>query len=287
MNSLLVRTAIILACATGSAIADEQSSQGSELLISGPVEKVDAALGTVTIFGRAISTDKAAEVAPGEVINVYGTLQEDGSISSAVVEPTSLYGSGGDPVYLKGLVSDVDAARAQVKIGDTAVDYTQELAGAEFNPPAVGQVIEVQATQPLVKGVLLASAMGANVVSKFLIPGRAVSALSTQGSGVGRLSTQGSGIGRLSTQGSGIGSLSTQGSGIGSLSTQGSGIGSLSTQGSGIGSLSTQGSGIGSLSTQGSGIGSLSTQGSGIGSLSTQGSGIAALSTQGSGVRAR
>jgi hypothetical protein len=274
MKSLLVRAAIVLACATGSATAAEQSSQSAELLLSGPIEKVDAALGTVTIFGRDISTDHASDIAPGEIINVYGTLQKDGTISSAVVEPTSLYGSGGDPVYLKGFVSDVDAARAQIKIGGTTVDYTQELAGAEFSAPAVGQVIEVQATQPLVKGVLLASAMGANVVSKFLIPGKSMSTLSTQGSGVGRLSTQGSGVGSLSTQGSGIGRLSTQGSGIGRLSTQGSGIGSLSTQGSGIGSLSTQGSGVGSLSTQGSGIGSLSTQGSGVGSLSTQGSGI-------------
>ena len=285
--------AIVVACLTSSAMAADQSEGNSEILISGPLEHVDAARDTVTVFGREFTTDRASELSPGETVNVYGSLQPDGSISDAQIEPTTLFGSGADPVYLKGLVTDANAALGQIKIGDTTVDYTQQLASGQFTAPTVGQVIAVQGTQPLVKGVLLASDVGSNVISRFSVPGRPLSvsrsqaggltSLATQGSGVKGSATQGSGIKGFATQGSGIGSLATQGSGIGSLATQGSGIGSLATQGSGIGSLATQGSGIGSLATQGSGIGSLATQGSGVASLATQGSGIVALATQGSG----
>jgi hypothetical protein len=275
MKKYLIRAALLTACATSPVFAADQAESTTEFLISGPLEKVDAALGTVTVFGRDFVTDRASELTQGEIVNVYGSLQKDGSITSPIVEPTAQFGSGADPVYLKGLVTDVNGALGQVQVGDTIVDYTQQLANSEFKEPSVGQVLAVEGTQPLVKGVLLASAMGSNLIARASVPRGNLNVLSTQGSGIGALSTQGSGIGRLSTQGSGIGRLSTQGSGVGALSTQGSGVGALSTQGSGVGALSTQGSGIGALSTQGSGVGALSTQGSGVGALSTQGSGRA------------
>ena len=245
--------AIVVACLSTSAMATNRSDGNPDILISGPLEKVDAARDAVTVFGREFITDRASELSPGQTVNVYGALQPDGSISDAQIEPTSQYGSGSDPVYLKGVVTDANAALGQISIGDTTVDYTQQLASGQFSPPAVGQVVEVRGTQPLVKGVLLASDVGANVISRFSVPGRGVASLATQGTGVKRFATQGSGIGSLATQGSGVASLATQGSGIGSLATRGSGIASLATQGSGIGSLATHGSGVAALATQGSG----------------------------------
>jgi hypothetical protein len=235
--------AVVVAIVGSTAFAAEDSEGKSEIIISGPVERLDIARDTVTVFGREITSDRASELAPGEIVNVYGSLQRDGSIANAEIEPTSIIGSGADAVYLKGIVTDADVTLGQIKIGETTVDYTQQLSVPQFTIPSVGEVTEVQGTQPLVKGVLLASDVGSNVLSKFSIPGKALNALGAQGSGVARLGAQGSGITHLGAQGSGSASLGAQGSGIGSLGAQGSGSASLGAQGSGIGSLGAQGSG--------------------------------------------
>jgi hypothetical protein len=284
MKNYLVTAAVCAACLASSVFAEDQSNGQTEFLISGPLERVDGALETVTVFGRDFVTGNASDLAPGEIVNIYGSLQPDGSIANAVVESTAQFGSGADAVYLKGVVTGVDGALGQIQVGETTVDYTQQLANSEFSAPSIGQVIAVEGTQPLVKGVVLASAMGSSLVARSSVPGRSISTFSTQGGGITHLSTQGGGLISLSTQGGGIAHLSTQGGGVSSLSTQGGGVASLSTQGGGIAHLSTQGGGVSSLSTQGGGIGSLSTQGGGVASLSTQGGGIASLSTQGGGV---
>jgi hypothetical protein len=278
----VVAMAVALVC--GSALAADESGRSPELLLSGPVEKIDRATDSVTVFGREFSAENASELSPSETVNVYGTLQSDGSITDAKLEPTATFASGGDPVYLKGVVTDSDSALGQIKIGDTIVDYTQQLGSATFTIPTVGQVVEVQGTQPMVKGVLLASAVGKNVVSKFNVPGHASSTLATQGSGIRSAATQGSGVHSAATQGSGVYSAATQGSGVYSAATQGSGVYSAATQGSGVYSAATQGSGVYSAATQGSGVYSAATQGSGVYSAATQGSGVHSTATQGSGV---
>src|ERR1035441_7044758 len=96
MNSYLVRAAVFATCLVSPVFAVDQSDGKTEFLISGPLEKVDAALDTVTVFGRDFVTDKASELAVGEIVNVYGSLQKDGSIANPVVEPTAQFGSG-DP----------------------------------------------------------------------------------------------------------------------------------------------------------------------------------------------
>ena len=197
MNNYLIRAALIVACATSPVFAADQSGSTTEFLISGPLEKVDAALGTVTVFGRDFVTDRASELAQGEIVNVYGSLQKDGSITNPVVEPTAQFGSGGDPVYLKGLVTDVNDELGQVQVSGTIVDYTQQLANAEFTEPLIGQVLAVEGTQPLVKGVLLASSMGPNFVAHASAPRGSFNVLSTAGSGIAHLSTHGSPIGHM------------------------------------------------------------------------------------------
>jgi Domain of unknown function (DUF5666) len=274
MNSYLVRAAVFAACLVSPVFAVDQSDGKTEFLISGPLEKVDAALDTVTVFGRDFVTDKASELAVGEIVNVYGSLQKDGSIANPVVEPTAQFGSGADPVFIKGLVTDVNGALGQMQVGGTTVDYTQQLASSEFAAPSIGQVIAVEGTQPLVKGVLLASDMGSNLIARASVPRSNLSTLSTQGSGRAAMSTQGSGRAAMSTQGSGRAAMSTQGSGRAAMSTQGSGRAAMSTQGSGRAAMSTQGSGRAAMSTQGSGRAAMSTQGSGLAAMSTQGSGV-------------
>jgi len=228
-----ILSALVAALVAGTALPEEQSLSGTELLISGPVEKVDAALGTVTIFGREIATDKASQLATGQLVDVYGSLRSDGSVANTEIDPTSQYGSGGDPVFIKGVVTDVNALLGQAQFGGTTVDYTSQLASAEFTAPSVGEVLGVDGTQPLVKGVILASEIGPDVVAKAASAGqsRGFASLSSRG-GIRSQGIQGGGS--ISSQGiQGGGSVSSQGiQGGGSVSSQGiQGGGSISSQG--------------------------------------------------------
>ena len=264
-----ILSALIAALVAGTALPEEQNLSGTELLISGPVEKVDGALGTVTVFGREITTDKASQLAPGQIVDVYGSLKRDGSIADTEIDPSAQYGAGGDPVFIKGVVTDVNALLGQAQFGGTTVDYTSQLGSAEFTAPSVGEVLGVDGTQPLVKGVILASAIGPDVV--------AVKAASVQSRGFASLSTRGGFRSSQGIQGGGVGSQGIQGGGLGSQGIQGGGLGSQGIQGGGLGSQGIQGGGLGSQGIQGGGLGSQGIQGGGVDSQGIQGGGSDAI----------
>jgi hypothetical protein len=249
-----ILSALVVALAAGTAFSEDQNLTGTELLISGPVEKVDAALGTVTIFGREISTNKASQLAPGQIVDVYGSLKSDGSMADTEIDPTPQYGSGGDPVFIKGVVTDVNALLGQAQFGGTTVDYTAQLASAEFTSPSVGEVLAVDGTQPLVKGVILASEIGPDVVPRVAsVQSRGFASLSTRGGARSSQGIQGGGVGSQGIQGGGVGSQGIQGGGVGSQGIQGGGVGSQGIQGGGVGSQGIQGGGVGSQGIQGGG----------------------------------
>jgi len=72
MNHYVVQAAVLAACLAGSAFAADQVDSRTEFLLSGPVEKVDAALDTVTVFGRDFTTDKAPALTAGEIVTGAG-----------------------------------------------------------------------------------------------------------------------------------------------------------------------------------------------------------------------
>jgi len=259
-----ILSALVVALAAGTTLAEDQNLSGTELLISGPVEKVDGALGTVTIFGREISTDKASQLAPGQIVDVYGSLKSDGSIADTEIDPTPQYGSGGDPVFIKGVVTDVNALLGQAQFGGTTVDYTAQLASAEFTAPSVGEVLGVDGTQPLVKGVILASEIGPNVIAK---------AASVQGRGFASLSTRGGARGSQGIQGGGTISQGIHGGGTISQGSQGGGTMSEGIQGGGTISQGIHGGGTISQGIQGGGTISEGIQGGGTISQGIQGGG--------------
>ena len=149
INSLLVGLVAVASTAQGF--------EGKELLVSGPIQQIGA--GTVTVLGKDFETDTDG-LAVAEVVNIYGVLQPNGSMTETVVEGTNTFGGSGDPVFIKGVVTDANPALASISVNGATVDYTEQLARSDFAPPITGDVVAISGSQPLVKGVVLASAFG-------------------------------------------------------------------------------------------------------------------------------
>lgn len=155
-TGVLVALSAALGAAAGvSAYADG----GRELLLSGPIEQLDQGTGTVTVLGQKF---KAAteQLTMGEVVNVYGQIASDGAITDSVVQGTQKFGTNGDAVFLKGIVTGSDPLLGRIEIDGVSIDYTAELGNTDFSLPAVGDVVAVAGTQPATKGVLVASSTG-------------------------------------------------------------------------------------------------------------------------------
>jgi hypothetical protein len=149
INSLLIGLVAVASTAQGF--------EGKELLVSGPIQQIGA--GTVTVLGKDFETDTDG-LAVAEVVNIYGVLQPNGSMTETVVEGTNTFGGSGDPVFIKGVVTDANPALASISVNGATVDYTEQLARSDFAPPITGDVVAISGSQPLVKGVVLASAFG-------------------------------------------------------------------------------------------------------------------------------
>jgi hypothetical protein len=156
-----VRSLIAIGALAGAAaFVSANANAGRELIISAPIQQLDHGADTVTVLGQTFHTE-TNQLNVGEVVKVYGVLQKDGSIADAVVEGTNAYATNGDPVFLKGVVTGTDPALGQVEVDGMTVDYTSQLANADFAAPGVGDVIAITASQPATQGVLIASATGA------------------------------------------------------------------------------------------------------------------------------
>ncbi len=147
------------ALAAAAAMTCANASSGRELLFSAPVQQLDRTTDSVTVLGQVFQAP-TDQLSIGQIVNVYGVLQKDGSVANAVVQGTPAFGANGDPVFLKGVVTDVDALLGQVKIDGLTVDLTSQLANSNYVSPSVGDVIAVSGSEPVAKGLLVASATG-------------------------------------------------------------------------------------------------------------------------------
>jgi Domain of unknown function (DUF5666) len=154
-GALVALTAALGAAAGVCAYADG----GRELLLSGPIEQLDRGTGTVTVLGQKFKAE-TDQLTVGEVVNVYGQIASDGAITDSLVQGTQKFGTNGDAVFLKGVVTGSDPSLGRLEIDGITIDYTAELGNADFSMPAVGDVVAVAGTQPAAKGVLVVSTAG-------------------------------------------------------------------------------------------------------------------------------
>jgi len=103
-KSLAVLLGLLIAAGPANLIA---GSGKVELILSGPVETVDAPSRSVTVLNHRISVSDTSGIAVGTLVNVYGGLQRNSGISNAAIENLSKYASGSDQIFLKGTVNAV------------------------------------------------------------------------------------------------------------------------------------------------------------------------------------
>ena len=156
MNTRRIANVIALALGCIGGIA-HSASPGNELLLSGAVESVDRAGGTIVVLGHRLAVRDASSYLPGHLVNVYGTLLSDGTAKAATVQNTQNFVASGDPVSVVGVVRSVDRSSGLVTVDGSRIDYTQLLGNARFALPSIGDSVMVAGIQPSGRGVVLAN----------------------------------------------------------------------------------------------------------------------------------
>lgn len=96
--------------------------------IKGPIEALDAAAGTLTVLGQAITTDAAtvyedtsglAALAVGDLLEVYAVPASDGSLRATRIERKRDL----DEYKLRGRVASLDTAAQTFRIGGALISY--------------------------------------------------------------------------------------------------------------------------------------------------------------------
>ena len=120
----------------------------------GAVTVVDLGAGTLTVLGQAVRTDTAtafqglanlAALTVGQVVEVYGSTQADGSLLATLVETKAVLGG----VRLVGVVQLLNAPAATFQVGNLTVKYDTALVTGVLRD---GQSVRVRAANEPVNG---------------------------------------------------------------------------------------------------------------------------------------
>ncbi len=142
---------------------------GAALTIKGPVEKVDLAASTISVFGRQLAIPRssgliekvASAMAAGSTVEVavYSRLDASGKLSSAKASILEgQYVAGVTKVVVSGKISAVNAAVATAVVNGVVVDYSAVLA-SRIPSLSVGDVVTFSGTLPQAGQQMLASGL--------------------------------------------------------------------------------------------------------------------------------
>src|SRR5215469_15994513 len=116
MKRLVLAVAVaasVNAAATASAGPNGNARQSADetptLVLVGPVEAVNSALGLATVLGQKVVTNAASSLIVGDTVYVIGNLRSDGILSTAIRD-AGLYVPGATQVLLTGVVQRVNSA---------------------------------------------------------------------------------------------------------------------------------------------------------------------------------
>lgn len=140
-------------------------------LVTGPVEAVDAAAGTLTVLGQGVDVTTStvfddslagglAGVAAGAVVEVHGLLDTaTGRITATRIEPES----SATAYKLRGVVSALDSTAKTFRIGAATISY----AGVATVPATLADGVNLRVTlaTAAVAGVWQAQSLGARARS--------------------------------------------------------------------------------------------------------------------------
>ena len=132
--------------------ADFQALAASNLLILGPVERVDASTARAQILGQWIplsQNSRNLEELVGHVLSVYGSVAADGTFDVASVkeQQSTEYVPGSTRLYLKGSVAALDVVGGNAQVGSLSVNYTNALHTLVASDLFVGAVVSFSGVQ--------------------------------------------------------------------------------------------------------------------------------------------
>lgn len=127
----------------------------------GPVTAIDATSRQITVMSSAVGyadgtllkgVDLAADLRPGDVVEVHGALGDDSRTVLAsriekLVPGEGGAGTGPQRFELKGAVSQLDLAARTMRVGGQGVDFAQAQIAVQANL-ASGRVVRVSAAAP-------------------------------------------------------------------------------------------------------------------------------------------
>jgi hypothetical protein len=135
--------------------------------MKGPVENVDVAASTISVFGRRLSVprssgliDKVANaMAAGNTVEIaiFAKLDSSGNLSGAKATVVDgQYVAGVTKVVVSGKISAINAAVATAIVNGVVVDYSTVLA-SRISGLSVGDVVTFTGTLPQAGQHMLAS----------------------------------------------------------------------------------------------------------------------------------
>jgi len=278
------------AAGTSNYSIDEIRQQvGTDLLLVGPVTRVEAASHSLEVLGQSVTLKSSAlddalvATRLGQVLAIAGNLSPEGHVTAnrIFIVPTE-YVDGATEVMVSGSIGSLDASIARAKIGEVTVDYSPALHAGDLGISA-GSVVQFSGISS--GGTRTMIAFNARSVSSYtgssthesvdvLAHANSSQLAGSMGSGVD--GSMGSGRSAVLRGSMGSGAAGSMGSGIdGSM-----GSGSAGSMGSGLdGSM-----GSGLAGSMGSGHKAVVRGSMGSGSAGSMGSGLAG--SMGSGHKA-
>ena len=151
---------------SGDAIGGTGTGRMADVLVRGPVQKVDRTANSLTVFERQFRLSADAHTAAsisdaisgGEtvVLTVVGRLGRNGEIQSGNASiAREQYAAGSSQVVLSGRVKAVDTSVGRLIIGQQVVDFTSVLADTHGSVK-VGDVVRIVGTQAQLNGTITA-----------------------------------------------------------------------------------------------------------------------------------
>ena len=288
-NFPLLKIALSIASTCGVAVGSAPAigHDGMDDVIAvGPVEAMASNGREFSVLGRAFQVEGRASLEIGQYVAVHGNLTSDGLATDVWVEVIGNYSPGSDPVYERGVVTEVRPFVGRMSIGGSQVDYTPALGASSGVNPTIGAVVEVAGTQPSPNGVVLVDGMmsAAAGVRDLLMKGGGIDAALMKGGGADASLMKGGGVEASLMKGGGLRSSLMKGGGLETSLMKGGGVDASLMKGGGLETSLMKGGGIQGSLMKGGGVNASLMKGGGLETSLMKGGGVDAALMKGGGV---
>ena len=230
-------TAIIGVAATAAYAGTSGSGggQNTSLLIVGPIESINSTQTAAIILGQKVLLGRNDGLTVGNTVAVYGETFPDGSIAASKIQSGGLYVPGATPVFISGVVQQSQPSIGRVVVDGLTVDLTSLMSHGSVSP-ALGSKLDINGTQPVSHGVIVATGL-AKVV------GQSTATSGISGGGYSSAGISGGGYSSTGISGGGYSSTGISGGGYSSTGISGGGYSSTGISGGGYSSSGISGGG--------------------------------------------